>query len=67
MNGALLETRGLSKHFPARRGVFGERQTLRAVDGVDLRLDEGETLGLAGMPELRELRSGHLVRCVRCS
>ena len=22
---------------------------------------------LAGMPELRELRSGHLVRCVRCS
>ena len=48
MSGALLETRGLSKHFPARRGVFGERQTLRAVDGVDLRLEEGETLGLAG-------------------
>ena len=48
MSGALLETRGVSKHFPARRGVFGERQTLRAVDGVDLCLEEGETLGLAG-------------------
>ena len=48
MSGALLETRGVSKHFPARRGMFGERQTLRAVDGVDLRLEEGETLGLAG-------------------
>ncbi len=44
----LLETRGLTKLYPARQGLLGERRFLRAVDGVDLRLDEGETLGLAG-------------------
>ena len=48
MNDALLETRGLIKQFPVQRGLLGERQFLRAVDGVDLRLEEGETLGLAG-------------------
>ncbi len=38
----LLEVRGLQAHLHLRRGV------LRAVDGVDLRLDEGQTLGLVG-------------------
>ena len=48
MSGALLETNELTKQFPVRHGLLGERQFLRAVDGVDLCLDEGETLGLAG-------------------
>ena len=48
MTAPLLETRGLTKLYPVRRGLFGEQQLLRAVDGVDLRLHEGETLGLAG-------------------
>jgi len=48
MSMPLLETRGLTKLFPVRRGGLGERGLLRAVDGVNLRLDEGETLGLAG-------------------
>jgi len=48
-NGYLLEVRGLQKHFPIRRGVFSRVSGwLRAVDGVDLAIKEGETLGLVG-------------------
>jgi len=46
---ALLEVSGLAKHFPVRGGLF--RRVIgqvRAVDGVDLAVNEGETLGLVG-------------------
>jgi oligopeptide/dipeptide ABC transporter ATP-binding protein len=40
---------GLVKHFPVRRGLFGRVSGLvRAVDGVDLRIAPGETLGIVG-------------------
>ena len=45
----LLEVTGLKKHFPVRRGVMQRRTgSVRAVDGVSLRLHRGETLGLVG-------------------
>ena len=45
----LLEVRGLKKHFPIRQGVFSRVSGyVRAVDGVDLELKQGETLGLVG-------------------
>jgi peptide/nickel transport system ATP-binding protein len=44
----LLEAVALTRHFAVKSGAFGEKKTLRAVDGVDLRLHVGETLGLAG-------------------
>jgi len=48
-NGNLLEVRGLRKHFPIRRGIFSRVSGwVRAVDGVDLTVREGETLGLVG-------------------
>src|SRR5437762_668878 len=45
----LLRVRGLRKHFPVRRG-FLQRTVgyIRAVDGVDLEIRQGETLGLVG-------------------
>jgi oligopeptide/dipeptide ABC transporter ATP-binding protein len=47
--GALLSGTGVTKHFPIRRGVL--RRTVghvRAVDGVDLAVEPGRTLGLVG-------------------
>ncbi len=38
----LLDVRGLRTHFPTRDGL------VRAVDGVDLHVDPGETLGIVG-------------------
>ena len=46
---ALLEGQGIVKHFPIRRGVL--RRTVghvRAVDGVDLAVERGTTVGLVG-------------------
>ncbi len=49
-NGALLTVVDLHKHFPVKKGVLIERtiDEVRAVDGVDLEVREGETLGLVG-------------------
>ncbi|MFC5805045.1 ABC transporter ATP-binding protein [Streptomyces formicae] len=47
--GVLLETHGLTKHFPIRRGLFGRTiGTVRAVDGVDLTVRAGRTVALVG-------------------
>ena len=49
MTAPLLQAQGLVKHFPVRRGLFGRpRGAVRAVDGVDLTLQAGQTLGVVG-------------------
>ena len=45
----LLEAKGLKKAFPVKSGIFGRTTgVLRAVDGIDLEIRKGETLGLVG-------------------
>lgn len=44
----LLSLRNLTKHFTLPAAPFAEKPLLRAVDGVDLDLMKGETLGLVG-------------------
>src|SRR5829696_2765707 len=45
----LLETRNLKMHFPIRAGVLQRTVGhVKAVDGVDLQIRRGETLGLVG-------------------
>ncbi len=47
---SLLEVRGLTVHFPIRKGIVLERTVgaVRAVDGVDLSVERGRTLGVVG-------------------
>lgn len=45
----LLTVKNLKKHFPIKAGLFARNKVfLRAVDGVDLEIYEGETFGLVG-------------------
>jgi oligopeptide transport system ATP-binding protein len=47
---ALLEVTDLVKHFPIKRGVLIDREVdqVRAVDGINFKVERGETLGLVG-------------------
>nr|WP_123527593.1 ABC transporter ATP-binding protein [Streptomyces sp. 840.1] len=44
----LLQVSGLTRAFPVRGPALSRRRSRTAVDGVELRLDRGETLGLVG-------------------
>ncbi len=46
-NNTILNVTGLKTHFPVRGGWFA-KQYVRAVDGVDLTVQRGQTLGLVG-------------------
>jgi len=58
----LLEVRNLKKYFPIQKGFF--RRTVghvQAVDGVDLFIREGETLGLVGESGCGKTTTGRLI------
>ncbi|OFZ29665.1 MAG: peptide ABC transporter ATP-binding protein [Bdellovibrionales bacterium RIFCSPHIGHO2_01_FULL_40_29] len=49
MSDIILETKGLKKHFPIKKGFFlREVGSVKAVDDIDLTVYRGETLGLVG-------------------
>ena len=49
-NNVLLEIRGLKVYFPIEKGLLLKRRVgwIRAIDGISLTINQGETLGLVG-------------------
>ncbi|MBO2452670.1 dipeptide ABC transporter ATP-binding protein [Actinomadura barringtoniae] len=49
-DGPILQVEGLAKHYPVTQGILFKREVgrVKAVDGVDLELRRGETLGVVG-------------------
>jgi len=58
----LVDIRGIRKHFPVKGGPLGGRKAVvKAVDGVDLAVYRGETLGLVGESGCGKTTLGRLV------
>jgi oligopeptide/dipeptide ABC transporter ATP-binding protein len=57
----LLSVRGLKRHFPQSSSFFGPARFIHAVDGVDLDIYAGETLGLVGESGCGKSTVGRLI------
>lgn len=62
MSAPLLEIENLKKHYPVRSGLWGKVHAwVKAVDGVSLQIQEGETLGVVGESGCGKTTLGRLI------
>lgn len=58
----LLEVKGLKKHFPLKKGILSKQVgVVRAVDGLDFAVNQGETLGIVGESGCGKSTAGQLI------
>jgi oligopeptide/dipeptide ABC transporter ATP-binding protein len=58
----VLEVKGLTKHFPVKKGLFGRTNArVHAVDGISFSISESETLGLVGESGCGKSTAGKLI------
>lgn len=62
INEVLLEVKNLKKYFPIKKGIFSKTVAhVKAVDGVDFYVKNGETLGLVGESGCGKSTTGRVI------
>jgi len=61
-NNILVEVKNLKKYFPIKSGVLSRKKNyLKAVDGLNLKIYRGETIGLVGESGCGKSTTGRLI------